>query len=333
MEDTVKLHHGDGGKHTNALINELFYKYFNNKILLQGNDSAVFDIKQGRMAFTTDSFVIKPIFFSGTNIGRLAICGTINDLAVSGAKPLYLSAGFIIEEGFSLKELRLIVQTMSRTCKEAGVKIITGDTKVVEKGSVDGLFINTAGIGVIENNYAPKKIKPGDNIIISGSIGEHGTVIALERYNIKAKGDFYSDCAPVYSIIRSLIPYYNGIKQMKDPTRGGLATSLNEIAAAAGMGIKVSENVLPIRKEVIAVCSLLGIDPLYLASEGRIILAVDPCISEAILQCIQSTDNGKDASIIGSFIDNNDGLVYLETNVGGKRLLNSLDMPMLPRIC
>lgn len=333
MNEQIKLYHGDGGKYTNILINELFYKYFDNEILLQGSDSAVFQTNQGRLAFTTDSFVIKPLFFSGGNIGKLAVYGTVNDLAVSGARPLYLSAGFIIEEGFQLKDLENIVQAMSQACKETGTKVITGDTKVVEKGSADGLFINTAGIGVIENSYEPKKIKPGDHIIITGSIAEHGTAIALERYDIKAKGDFYSDCGSVYNIIQSLVPFYHGIKLMKDPTRGGLATALNEISYATGMGIRVSESALPIRKEVQAVCSLLGVDPLYLASEGRAILAVDPCMSQKILQCIRNCENGKAASIIGSFYDSKENIVCLYTNIGGKRKLHPLDTPILPRIC
>ena len=333
MDEKVMLYHGDGGKHTNILIRELFYKYFDNEILLQGTDSAVFQIEPGSLAFTTDSFVIKPVFFSGGNIGRLAVCGTVNDLAVSGATPLYLSAGFIIEEGFDMLELLHIVQGMGETCKEIGVKIITGDTKVVESGSVDGLFINTSGIGIIENGYKPKKINPGDNIIITGSIAEHGTAIAIDRYKINAKGDFSSDCAPVYNIIKRLAPYYSGIKLMMDPTRGGLATALNEIAAKAGIGVRLSENKLPIRKEVMAVCSLLGIDPLYLASEGRAILVVEPSMSQEILMCIQNCKNGKDASIIGSFVNNMERLVYLETNIGGKRILQTLDTPMLPRIC
>jgi hydrogenase expression/formation protein HypE len=333
MSGQIELIHGDGGKYTNILINELFYKYFDNEILLKGSDSAVFQTNGHRLAFTTDSFVIKPLFFPGGNIGKLAVCGTVNDLAVSGAKPLYLSTGFIIEEGFNFADLERIVQGMSHECKKTGVKVITGDTKVVEKGSMDGLFINTAGIGVIENNYLTKEVNPGDDIIVTGSIAEHGTAIALERYNIKAAGDFYSDCAPIYNIIRSIKPFYNGIKLMKDPTRGGLATALNEIAAAAGMGIKIFEGALPIRKEVIAICSLLGIDPLYLACEGRALIAVDPCISEGMLECIRSCENGKNANIIGCFYSNKDSIVHLETNIGGKRLLHPLDTPMLPRIC
>ena len=276
---------------------------------------------------------MSPIFFKGGDIGHLAIHGTINDLAMCGAYPKYLSISFIIEEGTSMQVLEKITGSMAQAAKETGVLIVTGDTKVVEKGSVDGLFINTAGIGVIENDYEPKKVNPGDQIIITGSIAEHGTAIALERYDIKAKGDFHSDCSSIYNIIHSLMPYCHGIKLMKDPTRGGLATVLNEIAAATGIGIRISENELPIRKEVMAVCSLLGIDPLYLASEGRAILVVNPWMSQEILKCIQDCENGKDARIIGSFIDNKESIVYLETNAGGKRLLHSLDAPMLPRIC
>ncbi|MDF2674369.1 MAG: hydrogenase expression/formation protein HypE [Clostridiales bacterium] len=333
MEEHIKLYHGDGGKHTNALINELFYKYFNNEILLSGMDSAIFNTSIGRFAFTTDSFVVKPRFFPGGDIGKLAVCGTVNDLAVSGAKPLYLSTGFIIEEGFSINELQMIVESMGKTCQEIGVKVITGDTKVVEKGNVDGLYINTSGIGIVDKNYKSKPLQPGDNIIITGSIAEHGTVIALKRYDIKVKGDFKSDCGSVYNITSRLAPFYSNIKLMKDPTRGGLATALNEISSIMGHRIRILENNIPIRNEVRAVCSLLGIDPLYLASEGRAILVVDAGMTQEILLCIQNLDNGKDASIIGIIEELKDNIVYLETKIGGRRLLHTLDTPMLPRIC
>ncbi len=334
MKEQISLSHGDGGKYTSILINELFYKYFGNEILLKGGDSAVFSIKSRRkLAFSTDSFVVKPLFFPGGDIGKLAVCGTINDLSVSGAKPLYLSAGFIIEEGFSISDLKDIVRSMGQICKETGTMIIAGDTKVVEKGDMDGLCINTAGIGVVENGYMPKKIKNGDRIIITGSIAEHGTAIVLERYKIKALGAFVSDCAPVYNMISSLAPFYKGIKLMRDPTRGGVATALNEISASAGKGIRIYENALPIRNEVNAVCSILGLDPLYLASEGRVILVADPDMSQEILECIRSCKDGENSSIIGSFFDNSSSLVYMETEAGGRRLLNTLEFPMLPRIC
>lgn len=333
MEEYIRLYHGDGGKHTNTLIKELFYKHFNNEILLSGMDSAVFDISTSQISFTTDSFVVKPLFFPGGDIGKLAICGTVNDLAVSGARPLYLSAGFIIEEGFNINQLERIVESMGNACEEIGVRVITGDTKVVEKGSVDGVFINTSGIGIVDKNYKPKQIQPGDNIIITGSIAEHGTVIALKRYDIKVKGDFKSDCESVYNITSMLSPFYSFIKLMKDPTRGGIATALNEIAAITGLGIKLLEKDIPIRNEVSAVCSLLGIDPLYLASEGRTILVVDAERSGEILERIKSFESGKGACIIGEFEEVKDNIVYLQTKIGGRRLLHTLDTPMLPRIC
>lgn len=332
MESTIKLYHGDGGRHTNNLIRDLFYKYFNNDILINGLDSAIFEVSDSRLAFTTDTFVVKPLFFSGGDIGKLAVCGTVNDLAVSGAKPLFLSVGFIIEEGFSMTTLEQIVSSMSNACNEIGVKVITGDTKVVERGSAEGVFINTSGIGIV-NNYLHDNTKEGDHIIVTGSIGEHGTVIALNRYDIKVKGDFQSDCCSVYSIISQLSSFNGSIKLMKDPTRGGLATSLNEIAEKTGFGIRVEENCIPIRSEVSAVCGLLGIDPLYLACEGRAILVADPKVSKKVLSTIQSNINGRDARIVGSIVASNDNTVYLETKIGGRRILPTLDTPMLPRIC
>lgn len=332
MEDTIKLHHGDGGRHTNNLIRDLFYKHFDNDILINGLDSAIFEVSDGRLAFTTDTFVVKPLFFPGGDIGKLAVCGTANDLAVSRAKPLFLSVGFIIEEGFGMTLLERIVCSMSNACNEIGVKVITGDTKVVERGSAEGVFINTSGIGIV-NNYLPDNIKEGDHIIVTGSIGEHGAVIALNRYDIKAKGDFQSDCGCVYNIISQLSSFDKNIKLMKDPTRGGLATSLNEIAEKTGFGIRVEENCIPIRGEVSAVCGLLGLDPLYLACEGRAILVVDSKVSNEVLSIILNNINGKDASIIGSIVGCNDNTVYLETKIGGRRILPTLDTPMLPRIC
>ncbi len=333
MDKRIKLHHGDGGKYMSKLIHELFYKYFDNSILLSNNDSAVFETIGESLAFTTDSYIIKPLFFPGGDIGKLAVCGTANDLAVAGAKPLYLSVGFIIEEGFLYEELERIVQSMSQACKEIGIKVITGDTKVVEKGSMDGIFINTSGIGLIENDYSSKKVAPGDHIIMTGGIAEHGAIIALKRHGIKAREKFISDCGFIYNITEKLVPFYNGIKLMKDPTRGGIATALNEIAERVQLGIHVLEHKIPLRKDVSALCRLLGIDPLYLACEGRAILVVEPSQSEKIIKCIRSCENGRDASIIGNFTCKEDNSVTLETPIGGERLLYPLDTPMLPRIC
>lgn len=302
-------------------------------MLLEGLDSAVFDPEPGRLAFTTDSFVVKPIFFSGGDIGRLAVCGTVNDLSVAGAKPLYLSCGFIIEEGFSMEDLERIAKSMADAANASGVKIITGDTKVVEKGFADDIFINTSGVGIVNKNYWTKKITAGDEIIITGTIAEHGTTIALERYNLKAKGNFKSDCAPMNHIIESLEEYMNNIKIMKDPTRGGIATSLNEIAEYAGTSIHIFEQNIPIRNEVLSLNELLGIDPLYLPCEGRVIIVVEKDKSQEILSQIRQLDNGKDAQIIGYFEENKYGQVFIENYFGGKRILAPLESDMLPRIC
>lgn len=333
MSDFIKLVHGDGGKQTHLLIENMFYKYFNNQLLKEGIDAAVFHIDDCKLAFTTDSFVVKPLFFSGGNIGSLAVNGTVNDLAVSGARPLYLSAGFIIEEGFAIKTLEQIVQSMSKACKKANVKIVTGDTKVVECGSVDGIFINTSGVGIIENDYKIKKVEAKDSIIMSGSIGEHGIAIALERYNINVQGNFKSDCEPLNNLIMGLRDYFPFIKIMKDPTRGGIGTVLNEISEHFELGIHLFEDKLPIRDEVKAACEMIGIDPLYLACEGRVIVCVKNEVAQEVLKIIQTFEGCSDAKIIGSFIKESYNTVYIENSFGGKRILNMLDSEMLPRIC
>lgn len=333
MNEKIKLAHGDGGKYTNELIKDIFYKHFSNNILMSGIDSALFPICNGKMAFTTDSFVVKPLFFSGGSIGKLAICGTINDLSVAGAKPLYLSTGFIIEEGFSIETLELIVSEMAKQCEFSRVKIVTGDTKVVPKGCADGLFINTAGVGIIENDYEMKKIEAGDKIIVTGNIGEHGTAITLARYNIDVKSDIKSDCASVYQIVNELKEYYPFIKIMKDPTRGGIATILNEISNISGLTIKLMEENIPISREVMGVNKMLGLDPLYMACEGRVVLVVKGEAADGILYRLQKIDECRDASVIGNFIDTSEQLVYMENSFGGKRILNNLEGEMLPRIC
>lgn len=333
MNEVIKLIHGDGGKHTKILIEKLFYKHFNNNILLEEQDAATFTVIQGEMAFTTDSFVVKPLFFSGGNIGKLAVCGSVNDLAVSGAKPLYLSSSFIIEEGFSMQILEEIVKSMGQTCLECGVKILTGDTKVVEKGSVDGLFINTSGIGYIINEYKVKPIEEGDRIIVTGGIGEHGTTIAVERYNIKVKGDFKSDCAPVYPFIEKLREHFTFIKIMRDATRGGLATVLHEFSSLCKLGIRLIEDEIPVSESVKAINNLLGLDPLYMACEGRMVLIVKESQALKILKIIQSIDQGKGAKIIGEFSEEFNQNIFIENGFGGKRILAPLDGNMLPRIC
>ncbi|SDK98553.1 hydrogenase expression/formation protein HypE [Natronincola ferrireducens] len=334
MNDKVMLRHGDGGKHTSLLIKDIFYKHFYNDMLVNSLDASVFDGNHWRLAFTTDSFVVKPLVFPGGDIGKLAICGTINDLVTAGAKPLYLSCGFIIEEGFNMELLEKIAASMGETCRKTGVKIITGDTKVVEKGAVDGVFINTSGIGGLQANYQPKPIQEGDQIIITGGIAEHGTTIAVERYGIKVEGNIKSDCRPLNHILEKLQTYMGSIKLMKDPTRGGLATALNEILEVSGRGIQLLEKAIPIAGEVKSINELLGLDPLYHACEGRMIMVVDKEKADEVLGEIRGCEGCEDAAIIGSFLSTDiPSKVVMETVIGGRRIVGPLEGDMLPRIC
>ena len=333
MSNTIKLQHGCGGKPTSELIEEVFYKSFNNEMLMKSNDSALLQFNQQKLAFTTDSFIIKPLFFQGGDIGKLSICGTSNDLAVCGAKPLYMSCGFIIEEGFEMESLKRIAKSMGETAEQLGVQIVTGDTKVVEKGNADGVYINTSGIGTIMSSYLPKKIKDGDAIIISGGIGEHGTIVALNRYNIKFSAALRSDCASIFNIVNHLQSHFEYIKLMKDPTRGGVATIINEIAAASQIGAKLLEQRLPVKNEVNAVCKMLGMEPLYLACEGRLLLVTKGDKAEEILHCMRKLECCREADIIGYFEKRDSKLVYIENEFGSKRILTSLEGDLLPRIC
>ncbi|WMJ82480.1 hydrogenase expression/formation protein HypE [Clostridium sp. MB40-C1] len=329
--ESVKLIHGEGGKYTEGLIKDVFYEKFKNDILLKNMDSALLEIPSNKIAFTTDSFVVNPIFFRGGDIGKLAVCGTINDLTVCGAEPLYLSSSFIIEEGFSMQELKKIVNSMKETCIQAKLNIVTGDTKVVPKGKVDKVFINTAGIGVVKD-YFPKKIKKGDKVIVTGTIAEHGTAIAVDRYNLNVKGKIQSDCAPLNFLLECLKRHYESIKFMRDPTRGGLGQVLNEIANQSELGLHIFENKIPIRDEVKSINEMLGINPLYLACEGRMIVVVDKYASEDIMKVLVKECNCDNASVIGEFTDEYE-FVYIENDFGGKRILGSLDTQILPRIC
>lgn len=333
MDNKIKLQHGDGGKLTNELIENLFYKNFGNSILLKGLDSGLFPIEKGKMAFTTDSFVVKPIFFRGGDIGKLAICGTINDLVVSGAKPLYLSTAFIIEEGFSMESLKKIVNSMVDTCNNTGVKIVTGDTKVVPKGSVDGLYINTSGIGIVEKEFNMGDIEEDDEILITGTIGEHGTSIAIDRYELSVQGNIESDCAPLNKILENLEEYLPYIKLMKDPTRGGLGTILNEISKFSSLSIHIFEDKIPIKREVKGVCDILGLDPMYIACEGRMVMVVKKQYAKKVLEKLRILEEGKDAEIIGHFTCENTRTVYMENSFGGLRIINTLENSMIPRIC
>jgi hydrogenase expression/formation protein HypE len=336
MMDTIELKHGDGGLHTNKLIEDIFYRNFNNEILLKGRDSALVDlskIKNQRLAYTTDSYVVKPIFFPGGNIGSLAVCGTINDLTAAGAIPYFLSVGFIIEEGFEIEKLSIIASTMGYICKNNNVKIVTGDTKVVEKNSLDQIFINTSGIGFVKDNFNPRKISAGDEIIVTGSIGDHGTVIGVKRFNLSVDMNLNSDCGPLNNILNELNEFLPNIKLMKDPTRGGIATILNEIATEMIVGMCIYENKVPIKNEVKGITELLGLDPYYLACEGRMVLIVEKGYGNVIVNKLRKLDNCKNSQIIGTVESSLSPYVCLETRIGGKRLLNILEEAMLPRIC
>lgn len=336
MNEFITLSHGSGGKLTHQLINDLFYQYFKNDMLLEAGDSAAFAVKDGRMAFTTDSYVISPIFFKGGNIGKLSVCGTINDLAVSGATPKYISCGFIIEEGFGFHELQSIVQSMADTAKKAGVNIVTGDTKVVQKGCADQIFINTSGIGFIPDdvNLSVRNIKKGDKVILSGTMGDHGTAILLERENLKVQSNIESDCAPLNLLIEPVLKKLShAIRVMRDPTRGGVATTLNELIAGSGLSIELHEESLPVKEEVKGICEMLGMDPLYMANEGKVIIVADGNQADGVLEILKESPYGKDAAVIGTVTDVFSNKVYLNTLAGGNRIIDMLTGDQLPRIC
>ncbi|ABB15869.1 hydrogenase expression/formation protein HypE [Carboxydothermus hydrogenoformans Z-2901] len=332
MMEIVTLAHGAGGRLTERLIENLFKKYLNNEYLQQGDDGAVLSLPGTKVVFSTDSFVVNPLFFPGGDIGKLAVYGTVNDLAVMGAEPLFLSLGLILEEGLELSELEKIIQSIAQAAEKAGVKIVTGDTKVVEKGKGDKIYINTAGLGIINtpNNPSGKKARPGDKILVNGYLGDHGAAILAVRENIP--GDFTSDCAPLNELVKSIIHEYP-VHAMRDPSRGGLAATLNEIAKQSNVGIELWEEKVPIRPQVKTLCGYLGLDVYALANEGKVIMIVPPEIAEKALEKIKAHPLGKDAAIIGEVKEAPAGLVYVKNRIGGERIIN---MPLgenLPRIC
>ncbi|NPA54142.1 MAG: hydrogenase expression/formation protein HypE [Aquificae bacterium] len=329
----ILLSHGGGGEETQKLIKDLFFKYFSNPILEKMEDAAVIDIK-GKLAFTTDSFTVSPIFFKGGNIGKLAIAGTVNDLAMMGAKPKYLSCSFIIEEGLPFEDLEKIVKSMAEELKKSGAKIITGDTKVVPKGSADKIFINTTGIGeIIYEGISASNLKEGDVIIVSGTIGDHGACIMAQREGIELEGELSSDCATLWPLVENLIDANITIKAMRDPTRGGLAAVLNEWAEQSGIGIEVEEEKIPIKEEVQGMCELLGLEPLSLANEGKVIIAVPEEEAQKAVEVLRKHPLGKDAQIIGKVISDYKGKVILKSPYGSKRVLEPPAGELLPRIC
>ena len=329
----ITLSHGSGGTLMHELIKDLFITNLDNLFLNKLGDSALIKFGARKLAYTTDSFVIKPLFFPGGDIGKLSVCGTVNDLAVSGAMPKYLSCGMIVEDGFSYADLEKITVSIKNTCKAAGVNIVTGDFKVVEKGAVDGIFINTSGIGevLVDSKISISRITPGDKIIISGTLGDHAASILLARENLKFKARIKSDCSPLNKFVSSIV--CKGIKFMRDPTRGGLATTLNEISLASGYNVAIEESSIPVKKSVRTLCEILGFDPLYMANEGKLIAIVSKDIAANVLSKMKKHALGKDARIIGEVKKEKDKKVYLKTQSGGLRILDMITGEQLPRIC
>ena len=336
----ITLAHGSGGKAMRDLIDDIFVTTFNNPILSQLEDQASFNLASlmqlgDRLAFTTDSYVVDPLFFPGSNIGELAVNGTVNDLAVSGAKPLYLSCSVILEEGLSIETLRKIAQSMQIAAQKADVQIVTGDTKVVHRGAADKLFINTTGIGIIRPNIciSASNIKPGDAIIINGEIGNHGTAILIARGELALESDIKSDCQPLHDLVAKILDICPEIHAMRDATRGGLATVLNEFALTSNVGIRLEEESIPIREEVKGVCEILGLEPYYLANEGKLVIAVASENADKILSVMKSHPAGKNAAIIGQVTSSPQGIVLLKTSFGSERIIDMLVGEQLPRIC
>ncbi len=333
--DRVLLGHGSGGRLSAELIRELFLPAFENPILSRLDDQAILQFNGLRLAFTTDSFVVKPLFFPGGDIGRLAVHGTVNDLAMGGARPLFLSAAFIIEEGFSMETLRRVVGSLRTAAREAGVDVVTGDTKVVEKGSGDGVFINTSGIGLVPEGLelSADQARPGDRVLLSGFLGDHGIAILAQREGLEFESPIQSDSAPLHTLVQAMLQTGKSIRCLRDPTRGGLSSTVNEIAAQSRVSITLEETAIPIREEVLGACELLGLDPLYVANEGKLVAIVAPEGAEQILDAMRSHPAGRHAQIIGTVADAEPGMVTMRTVLGTTRIVDLLSGDQLPRIC
>ncbi len=333
MADKILLSHGSGGRLSHELIDKLV-GWLGEACYNAMDDSAVVE-SRGRLAFTTDSFVVTPLFFPGGDVGKLSVCGTVNDLATSGAMPVYLSLAFIIEEGLEVAELQRVAESISRAAIEAGVRIVTGDTKVVPRGAADKLFINTAGLGVIADgiNISGSNARPGDAVILSGSVGDHGVTIMAQREGLKFSGELASDCAPLNGLVAAMLAACPEIHALRDPTRGGLATTLNEIAKQSGVGITIEDTAVPVKPAVRALSGLLGLDPLYIANEGKLVAFVPGDKAEEVLAAMKAHKYGTDAAVIGQVTDGTPGRVTLRTALGTSRILSMLTGDLLPRIC
>jgi len=337
MEETISLAHGNGGRLTTKLIKDVFLKAFSNRRLANLDDGALLEWGAGNLVFTTDSYVIQPIFFPGGDIGRLAVCGTVNDLAVMGARPLCLSAGFIIEEGLPIATLQRIVSSMREALSSVQAELVTGDTKVVEKGKADGIYINTAGLGLVESaiSFQAKLIKPGDQIILSGSLGDHAAAVMCARQEYPLNLSVTSDVAPLWPLVEEIFRRAGSkdIRIMRDPTRGGLATLLNDLCVAAGFSCIIEEARLPVKDEVRVLCELTGFDPLYLANEGKLVLVCDKAVTQSILAVMKSHPLGREAALLGEFIEDTKARLFCRSQAGGERIVDPLVYDMLPRIC
>jgi len=334
MGDTILLAHGSGGKLSHELVEKNLLPFLSNPALNKLDDSAIFEAS-GRLAFTTDSYVVNPIFFPGGDIGKLAVCGTVNDLAMNGAKPLYLSLSAIIEEGFLISELEQIMQSIKKAAEEAEVSIITGDTKVVNQGQADKLFITTSGVGIISPgvDISGANARAGDKVLLSGTIGDHGISIMSQREGLRFSMTLESDCAPLNKLVSQMLEVSSKIHCLRDPTRGGLATTLNEFARQSKVGIVTEEVKIPVKKEVQAACELLGLDPIYVANEGKMVAIVDPGDADRILAQMKQNSYGKDAAIIGEITKEHPGKVIMKTKLGPSRIVDMLSGELLPRIC
>jgi len=332
---TVEMSHGGGGRAAAQLIEEIFFRHFTNDELLKASDQAQLVVPGGRIAVSTDSHVVSPLFFPGGDIGKLAVNGTVNDVAMAGAKPLYLTAGFIIEEGFALVDLDRIAASMAEAAKAAGVAIVTGDTKVVERGKGDGVFISTTGVGTIPDGLtlSPTRIRPGDAIILSGSIGDHGVAILSKRQNLDFETEIVSDCAPLNGLVSAMLAVSSGLHAMRDPTRGGLSAVLNELAMQAGVGMVIEEEAIPVQDGVAAACELLGLDPLNIANEGKLVAFCESADADRVLAAMRTHTAGREAAVIGQVTDDSRALVRMRTRFGGERVIDWLNGEQLPRIC
>ena len=331
----IDLSHGSGGRATAQLIEQIFLSVFDNEWLAQKNDQALFSVTSGRMVMTTDAHVISPLFFPGGDIGSLSVHGTINDIAMSGAKPLYLTATFIIEEGFPLSDLQKIALSMAQAARNANVAIIAGDTKVVERGKGDGVFITTTGIGIVPEglNISGCNAKPGDSIIVSGYLGDHGVAVMAHRNNLTFHTDIQSDTTALDHLVAKMVAAIPNIHCLRDPTRGGLATTLNELAIQSQVGFFIDENHIPVRTEVMSACELLGLDPLYVANEGKLVAICASSDADHLLQIMRSHPLGQHSAIIGKVVEDQRHFVQLKTRLGGVRIVDWLQGEQLPRIC